>query len=258
MTSLGASALAMTRDFKPDAITLDICLPDIDGWRVIERLKNDIHTRHIPVCVISTEEARERSLRSGARGFILKPVQTKDDLEQGVARLKEFAVKPTRGLLLVSGDSAVQRRSARPARRRRPCGRRRRQTRPKALEMLKPRAGRLRGPRSGSAGHDGRGLCHGTGARSGPGATCRSSFTARRSCPETAKPGTERSPATQTCATSARRTVARPGDPALALPVRRNCPTPGGRRWSNCTRATKCWPARKCWSSTTTFATSSP
>ena len=57
MTSLGAAALAMTRDYKPDAITLDICLPDIDGWRVIERLKNDMATRHIPVCVVSTEEA---------------------------------------------------------------------------------------------------------------------------------------------------------------------------------------------------------
>ena len=48
----------MTRDYKPDAITLDICLPDIDGWRVIDRLKNDMRTRHIPVCVISTEEVQ--------------------------------------------------------------------------------------------------------------------------------------------------------------------------------------------------------
>jgi HAMP domain-containing protein/signal transduction histidine kinase/DNA-binding response OmpR family regulator len=107
VTSLGASALAMTRDFKPDAITLDICLPDIDGWRVIERLKNDIQTRHIPVCVISTEEVRERSFRAGARGFIPKPVRTKEELEQGVARLKEFAVRPTRSLLVVSSDPTV-------------------------------------------------------------------------------------------------------------------------------------------------------
>ena len=47
VTSLGAAALAMTREYKPDAITLDICLPDIDGWRVIDRLKNDIdHAAH--------------------------------------------------------------------------------------------------------------------------------------------------------------------------------------------------------------------
>ena len=61
VTSLGAAALAMAREYKPDAVTLDICLPDIDGWRVLERLKNDVDTRHIPVCVISTEEARERA-----------------------------------------------------------------------------------------------------------------------------------------------------------------------------------------------------
>ena len=66
VTSLGAAALAMAREYKPDAITLDIFLPDIDGWRVLDRLKNDVATRHIPVCVISTEEARERALSSGA------------------------------------------------------------------------------------------------------------------------------------------------------------------------------------------------
>jgi signal transduction histidine kinase/CheY-like chemotaxis protein len=104
VTSLGASALAMTRDFKPEAITLDICLPDIDGWRVLERLKKDIHTRHVPVCVISTEEVRERSLRLGAWGFLLKPVPTKEALEQCVARLKEYAGRPSRNLLVVSGD----------------------------------------------------------------------------------------------------------------------------------------------------------
>jgi len=106
VTSLGASALALSRDFKPDAITLDICLPDIDGWRVLERLKNDIYTRHIPVYVISTEEARERSLRLGAMGFILKPVQTREVLEHAIARLKEFAERPARSVLVVSSDSA--------------------------------------------------------------------------------------------------------------------------------------------------------
>jgi CheY-like chemotaxis protein len=106
VTSLGASALAMTRDFKPDAITLDICLPDIDGWRVLERLKNDVQTRHIPVFVISTEEARERSLRLGALGFIPKPVHTKEELEQAVTRLKDYVERTARWLLVVSSDAA--------------------------------------------------------------------------------------------------------------------------------------------------------
>ena len=59
-------------------ITLDIYLPDIDGWRVLDRLKNDLATRHIPVCVISTDDARERALQAGAIGFLAKPMQSKD------------------------------------------------------------------------------------------------------------------------------------------------------------------------------------
>ena len=48
VTSQGAAALALARDYMPDAITLDIVLPDMDGWRVMDRLKHDLSTRHIP------------------------------------------------------------------------------------------------------------------------------------------------------------------------------------------------------------------
>jgi CheY-like chemotaxis protein len=106
VTSLGAAALAMTRETTPDALTLDICLPDIDGWRVLERLKNGIHTRHIPVCVISTEEARERSLKLGALSFLAKPVQTKEALERTLEALRDFVNRPVKDLLVVAGDPA--------------------------------------------------------------------------------------------------------------------------------------------------------
>src|SRR5207245_11235916 len=56
VTSMGAAALTLAAEHKPAAITLDIHLPDIDGWRVMARLKNDLATRHIPICVISTDE----------------------------------------------------------------------------------------------------------------------------------------------------------------------------------------------------------
>src|SRR5204862_2782623 len=87
VTSMGASALAMIREYHPDVMTLDIFLPDIEGWRVLERLKNDLHTRHIPVCVVSTDEARERALRSGALAFIAKPIQSRDLLDSMLNQL---------------------------------------------------------------------------------------------------------------------------------------------------------------------------
>jgi HAMP domain-containing protein/signal transduction histidine kinase/DNA-binding response OmpR family regulator len=104
VTSLGAAALAMTREFKPDALTLDLHLPDIDGWRVFDRLKNDVSTRHIPVCVISTEEARDRALRSGALAFIPKPIKTRETLDHLLGRVEDFANRPVKNLLIVEQD----------------------------------------------------------------------------------------------------------------------------------------------------------
>jgi CheY-like chemotaxis protein len=106
VTSLGAAALAMAREYKPAAISLDICLPDIDGWRVIERLKNDTATRHIPVCVVSTEEARERALASGALGALAKPLQTREALDGLLDSLREFIGRPVKSLLVAGRDAA--------------------------------------------------------------------------------------------------------------------------------------------------------
>jgi signal transduction histidine kinase/DNA-binding response OmpR family regulator/HAMP domain-containing protein len=104
VTSLGASALAMAREYQPDAIFLDICLPDIDGWRVLERLKNDLEMRHIPVWVISTEEAADRSFASGAVGFVAKPVQNRETLDLLVEEVKQFEEFSTRKLLVLEGE----------------------------------------------------------------------------------------------------------------------------------------------------------
>ena len=81
VTSLGASALALIQDYKPDCILLDIHLPDMQGWRVMERLKHDMATRHIPICIISTDESRDRALTSGAHTFVAKPIQNHEVLD---------------------------------------------------------------------------------------------------------------------------------------------------------------------------------
>ncbi len=106
VTSLGAAALALTRDYKPDAITLDICLPDIDGWRVLDRIKNDINTRHIPVCVVSTEETYERAIRYGALAVVSKPFKNREGLEHLLETIREFVGRRIKDLLLVDADGA--------------------------------------------------------------------------------------------------------------------------------------------------------
>jgi CheY-like chemotaxis protein len=111
VTTSGAAALALARDGRPDAITLDLRLPDIDGWRVLDRLKNHAETRHIPVYIITTEEEqRERGRQRGAFGVLTKPLQSRESLEQALLRLKAFVERPTRSLLVVTADP-VQRQS---------------------------------------------------------------------------------------------------------------------------------------------------
>ncbi|QJR09746.1 Sensor histidine kinase RcsC [Usitatibacter rugosus] len=104
VTTLGASALALAREFHPSAITLDIFLPDIQGWRVLDRLKGDIDTRHIPVCVISTEDSREQAMQSGALHFVAKPLQSKEGVDRLLDAIKAYASRGVKNLLVVQPD----------------------------------------------------------------------------------------------------------------------------------------------------------
>jgi HAMP domain-containing protein/signal transduction histidine kinase/DNA-binding response OmpR family regulator len=108
VTSLGASALSLVQEHKPDAITLDIYLPDMEGWRVLERLKNDLKMRHIPVCVISTDEARDRAYALGALAFVAKPIQSRDILDKLLETLDEFLSRVTPTVLVVDPDTAAR------------------------------------------------------------------------------------------------------------------------------------------------------
>jgi HAMP domain-containing protein/signal transduction histidine kinase/DNA-binding response OmpR family regulator len=103
-TASGAAALALAHEFRVDAVSLDICLPDIDGWRVLRRLKQDFETRHIPVFVVSTEDERERALGLGAVGAVLKPIKTKETLDNLFIEMRAFLDRPVRELLVVEHD----------------------------------------------------------------------------------------------------------------------------------------------------------
>jgi CheY-like chemotaxis protein/signal transduction histidine kinase len=103
----GNSVMTLAREYQPDAITLDLHLPDMDGWSVLARLKEDASTRHIPVHIISVDEEKDRGLRQGALSFINKPA-TKESLDNAFDSMHEFIKKGVRNLLVVE-DNADQR-----------------------------------------------------------------------------------------------------------------------------------------------------
>jgi hypothetical protein len=101
----GETALALARQFSPDAITLDIRLPEMDGWEVLDQFKNDLTTRHIPVHIISIEDAWQRGLKQGAFAYLKKPV-SKQALTEAFARIQDFVERRVKNLLVVEGDEA--------------------------------------------------------------------------------------------------------------------------------------------------------
>jgi CheY-like chemotaxis protein/signal transduction histidine kinase len=109
VTHQGDSALTLARDYLPTAILLDIDLPDIDGFTVLDRLKRDPGTRHIPVHVMTNLKERERALRQGAISYLHKPIN-RDRLQEEFVRIQQFLTRGKRNLLIVE-DDAMQRES---------------------------------------------------------------------------------------------------------------------------------------------------
>jgi CheY-like chemotaxis protein len=99
----GSTALTLAREFKPHAITLDITLPDMAGWTILDRLKHDPATRHIPVHVISGDENRRRGLALGAMSYLAKSV-TKDNLNAAFDTIHHSLQRRTKKLLIVATE----------------------------------------------------------------------------------------------------------------------------------------------------------
>ncbi|MBE4573172.1 histidine kinase [Vibrio navarrensis] len=107
----GESGLHFAQYYNPSAIILDIGLPGIDGWTVMERLKENPETRHIPVHFMSANDANLDALRMGAIGYLTKPVDMKK-LEKAFGNIEEIISKPVKRLLVVE-DDAIQQESIR-------------------------------------------------------------------------------------------------------------------------------------------------
>ncbi len=99
----GNTALVLVKELSPDAMTLDLKLPDMDGWAVLDLLKHDPETRHIPVSVISVDEHMHKCLHMGALGTVQKPA-VKEALQEALAKTRRMIEHEIRTLLVVDGN----------------------------------------------------------------------------------------------------------------------------------------------------------
>ena len=97
------AALAAVRRYRPDAITLDMHLPGMNGLALLDQLKNEPATRHIPVQIVSVSEALPRGERKGALAQLRKPVP-RAAVEAGLDRARRLAGRAVKRLLVVEDD----------------------------------------------------------------------------------------------------------------------------------------------------------
>jgi CheY-like chemotaxis protein len=103
----GTEALALAREYHPTAVTLDVFLPDMLGWTVLNHLKQDPATRHIPVQMLTLDEDRSHGLARGAFAFVTKPTSP-EELESALSRIKDYATPRRKRLLIVEDNPAEQ------------------------------------------------------------------------------------------------------------------------------------------------------
>ncbi|HKS67297.1 MAG TPA: HAMP domain-containing protein [Candidatus Acidoferrales bacterium] len=103
----GADALAFAAKFRPSAVSLDVFLPDMLGWTILNHLKQDPATRHIPVQVLTLDEDRQHGLACGAFSFMTKPA-TKEGLDAALKCLKDYSASRQKHLLIVEDNPAEQ------------------------------------------------------------------------------------------------------------------------------------------------------
>jgi CheY-like chemotaxis protein len=107
VASRGAEALALAREYHPTAVSLDVFLPDMLGWTVLNHLKQDPATRHIPVQMLTMDEDRHHGLARGAFSFVTKPT-TPEGLESALEKIKTYSAPRRRRLLVVEDNPAEQ------------------------------------------------------------------------------------------------------------------------------------------------------
>ncbi len=100
-------ALTLASELRPNGILLDIGLPDVSGLSVLERLKRNPETRHIPVHVVSAMDRSQVARELGAIGFAIKPT-TRERLVTAIEQLEQTSQRDVRRLLIVEDDSELR------------------------------------------------------------------------------------------------------------------------------------------------------
>jgi CheY-like chemotaxis protein/signal transduction histidine kinase/HAMP domain-containing protein len=103
----GETGLHYADYYKPDAIILDIGLPGIDGWEVIDRLKENPETRHIPVHFMSGKDKSLEAMKRGAIGFLKKPIGL-DDINKAFSDIENVISKPLKKVIVVEDDKIMR------------------------------------------------------------------------------------------------------------------------------------------------------
>jgi len=99
----GHTGVAMAEQYLPSAILLDVMLPGLDGWGVMQRLTDKLRTRHIPVHFLTALDERQKAMAMGAIGYFTKPVSA-EQLESILSNVEASVSKQARNLLLVEDD----------------------------------------------------------------------------------------------------------------------------------------------------------
>lgn len=103
--STGADGIALAKQHRPCGIVLDVKLPDVDGWTVLERLRNDPETRDIPVHFLSAIDAPDAGLSRGAIGYLTKPA-TRAELSELIRNLTPNVGVQSQKILVVEDSTA--------------------------------------------------------------------------------------------------------------------------------------------------------
>ncbi|MGE3544932.1 MAG: response regulator, partial [Kofleriaceae bacterium] len=112
VATTGEDGLALARELSPSAIVLDIALPDRSGLAVLDALKRDPRTRHMPVHVVSGHDYTRTALEMGAAGYALKPIE-REQLIEALRRLEQRFTQKLRRVLVVEDDPVLRDSTAR-------------------------------------------------------------------------------------------------------------------------------------------------